>query len=195
MPRGRDFTSLATQAAGANDERKLGGISIDGASGAENRIIIDGVETTDTWSARPASSWSRTSCEELQIKSSGYSAEYGGSTGGVLNAHHEERQQRVARRGARLLVGGRARRRPRGRRCSSRRPTRAAPNTSRIPRTRYKQVEPGFTLGGPLVRDRLWVFAGYVPSFRPLDRTVTFRPTARRARFDRTSTGTTRPPT
>jgi hypothetical protein len=36
MPRERDFTSLATQATGANDERKLSGISIDGSSGAED---------------------------------------------------------------------------------------------------------------------------------------------------------------
>src|SRR5574341_1817340 len=49
MPRGRDFTSLATQAPGANDEREAGGISIDGSTGAENRVVIDGVETTDTW--------------------------------------------------------------------------------------------------------------------------------------------------
>ncbi len=32
MPKGRDFTSLVTQAPGANQETKLGGISIDGAS-------------------------------------------------------------------------------------------------------------------------------------------------------------------
>jgi len=31
------------QAPGANDERKAGGIAIDGSTGAENRVIIDGV--------------------------------------------------------------------------------------------------------------------------------------------------------
>ena len=47
-PRGRHFTSLATQAPGANDQRKLAGISIDGSSGAENRILIDGAEKRET---------------------------------------------------------------------------------------------------------------------------------------------------
>jgi len=46
LPKGRDFTTLVTQAAGANQESKLGGISIDGASAGENRFIIDGIETT-----------------------------------------------------------------------------------------------------------------------------------------------------
>ena len=47
LPHGRDFTTIVTQAAGANQESKLGGISIDGASAGENRFIIDGIETTD----------------------------------------------------------------------------------------------------------------------------------------------------
>ena len=47
LPKGRDFTTLVTQAPGANQEDKLGGLSIDGASAGENRFIIDGIETTD----------------------------------------------------------------------------------------------------------------------------------------------------
>ena len=42
------------------------------------------------------------------------------------------------------------------------------------PEDDYTQVEPGFTLGGPVVRDRAWFFAGYVPSLRSTDRTLTF---------------------
>src|SRR6476659_2570511 len=80
MPHGRDFTSLALQAPGATNERKLAGISVDGASGAENRIIIDGVETTDTWVGTPGQAVITDFVDELQVKSSGYSAEFGGST-------------------------------------------------------------------------------------------------------------------
>ena len=86
MPRGRDFTSLALQAPGAANERKLAGISVDGASGAENRIIVDGVETTNTWVGTPGQGVVTDFIDELQVKSSGYSAEFGGSTGAVLNA-------------------------------------------------------------------------------------------------------------
>ena len=34
-------------APGANDEARAGGLSIDGASGSENRYVIDGLDTTN----------------------------------------------------------------------------------------------------------------------------------------------------
>ena len=37
-------------------------------------------------------------------------------------------------------------------------------------------VDPGFTLGGPLVKDRLWVFLASEPDFNQLRRTVNFAP-------------------
>ena len=39
----------------------------------------------------------------------------------------------------------------------------------------YDQLEPGFTVGGPLARDRVWMFGGYVPSLRDTVRSVIFR--------------------
>jgi hypothetical protein len=42
LPKGRDFTSLVSEAPGANQEPKLGGISIDGSSASENRFVING---------------------------------------------------------------------------------------------------------------------------------------------------------
>lgn len=47
LPKGRDFTSVVTQAPGVSNEANLGGISVDGASGSENRFVIDGVDTTN----------------------------------------------------------------------------------------------------------------------------------------------------
>ena len=59
LPKGRDFTTLVSQAPGANQEPKLGGISIDGSSASENRFVVNGVETTNLLTgvsghARPA---------------------------------------------------------------------------------------------------------------------------------------------
>ncbi len=86
VPHGRDFTSLVTQAPGANQEAKLGGLSIDGASAAENRFIVDGIETTNLQSGLSGKNVISDFIEEVQVKSSGYTAEYGGAMGGVINA-------------------------------------------------------------------------------------------------------------
>ncbi len=85
LPKGRDFSTIVTQAPGANKEPRSGGISIDGSSASENRWIIDGAETTNINQGTSAKPLVTDFVEEVQVKSSGYNAEYGGSTGGVIN--------------------------------------------------------------------------------------------------------------
>src|SRR6476620_7698904 len=86
LPHGRDFTTLVTQAPGAHNEAKLGGLSIDGASAGENRFIVDGIETTNLRSGLSGKNLIADFVDEVQVKSSGYTAEYGGAMGGVINA-------------------------------------------------------------------------------------------------------------
>ncbi|HJR57760.1 MAG TPA: carboxypeptidase-like regulatory domain-containing protein, partial [Vicinamibacterales bacterium] len=69
LPKGRDFTTLVTQAPGANNESKLGGLSIDGASAGENRFIIDGIETTDLKTGVSGKNVIADFIEEVQVKS------------------------------------------------------------------------------------------------------------------------------
>ena len=64
LPKGRDFSSVVTQAPGANFEAKSNGITIDGATAGENRFIVDGVETTNPQSACRASACCWTSCRK-----------------------------------------------------------------------------------------------------------------------------------
>ncbi|HYN43439.1 MAG TPA: carboxypeptidase regulatory-like domain-containing protein, partial [Thermoanaerobaculia bacterium] len=85
LPKGRDFTTVVTQAPGVSNEANLGGISIDGASGAENVFVIDGINTTSIRTGQSAKGLITDFIEELQVKSSGYNAEFGGSMGGVIN--------------------------------------------------------------------------------------------------------------
>ncbi len=105
LPHGRDFTSLVTQAPGANSESKLGGLSIDGASAGENRYIIDGIETTDLQDG--------TSGKNLNVgprrRSPGQVERLHGGVwrrDGRRDQHgHEERQQRLSRDGGRAVPG------------------------------------------------------------------------------------------
>src|SRR5687767_9153227 len=86
IPRGRDFTDVVGQAAGAANESQAGGISINGSSGSENRFIIDGIDTTSPQVGTNSVPMRAEFMEEVQVKSAGYAAEFGGSTGGVINA-------------------------------------------------------------------------------------------------------------
>jgi hypothetical protein len=47
IPKGRDFSTIATSAPGIDNETRNYGIQIDGASGADNRYLINGVDTTN----------------------------------------------------------------------------------------------------------------------------------------------------
>ena len=109
--------------------------------------------------------------DEVQVKSAGYAAEYGGSTGGVINV--------VTKTGTNKLNGGVltsgktvAGAAPRGP-CSG--TTSPTPVSSTSARTRTKKpLDAGACLGGPIVRDRLWFYAGYQPWIRQTERTVNF---------------------
>jgi hypothetical protein len=176
MPKGRDFSSLVAQAPGANVEDQkfgTGNISIDGSSGSENRFIIDGAESTNLQSGISGKRLITDFVDEVQVKSSGYTAEYGGSTGGVINV--------VTKSGSNSFRGDV------GMYWSSDvldgdyRPTlRLSPTNSdaaeyvTYPKDSYNRLEPGFTLGGPIAKDKVWFFVGYNPSFRPYDRTAPF---------------------
>ena len=98
LPRGRDFTDVVAFSAGANVNIQGGGVMIDGASGLENRWVIDGIDTTDPEIGNSSVPMRAEFMEEVQVKSAGYMAEYGGSTGGVINA--------VTRSGRNMWHGG-----------------------------------------------------------------------------------------
>jgi hypothetical protein len=172
IPRGRDFTDVVVQAAGAADESQAGGIAIDGSSGSENRFVIDGIDTTSPQVGTSAVPMRAEFMEEIQVKSAGYAAEFGGSTGGVINA--------VTRSGTNEFHGNVLadfQQRSWG---GSERPllrdsltenTFVYLNPDKDDETR---IDPGFSLGGPILRDRLWFFGSYQPGIRSTSRTVDF---------------------
>jgi hypothetical protein len=163
LPKGRDFSTIVTQAPGANFEAKSNGISIDGATAGENRFIIDGIETTNPQSGIQGKRLVLDFVQEVQVKSSGYAAEFGGSTGGVINV--------ITRSGSNDFHGDAGiyfnNRAMNG---AERRTLRLLPTNNRaaeyvtLPEREERRVEPGVGIGGPVLRDRLWFFGSYVPS-------------------------------
>ena len=86
IPKGRDFAALVTSAPGITNEARNRGIQIDGASGADNRFVIDGVDTTNLLNGTSGKALPPDFVDTVQAKASGYAAEYRASLGGVISA-------------------------------------------------------------------------------------------------------------
>lgn len=176
LPRGRDFTSVVSQAAGAQQEAFAAGISIDGASGSENRFIIDGVDTTHPQDGISGQSLITDFVEEVQVKSAGYAAEYGGALGGVINA--------ITKTGGRDFAGqlltyyntsswtGEQRKIGYESNCGTPDDCLLKPN-----KDKFTRWEPGVSLGGPILQDSLWFFFAYQPSTLKTERTPVWNAT------------------
>ena len=171
LPKGRDFTSLVMMAPGANQESKLGGISIDGASAGENRYIIDGIETTNLRNGTSGKNLIADFVEEVQVKSSGYTAEFGGATGGVINA--------VTKSGTNEMHGSGIFNYQSSSLAGDSNPTLRRnlvdDNIAEYityPKDDESRVEPGFSLGGPIMTNRVWFFGAYLPVFETTTRSV-----------------------
>jgi outer membrane receptor protein involved in Fe transport len=172
LPHGRDFTSLVTQAPGANSESKLGGLSIDGASAGENRYIIDGIETTNLQSGTSGKNVIADFVEEVQVKSSGYTAEFGGATGGVINVITKSGTNDWHGNGLFNWEGssltGDNRKTLRTQLTNS-----LASEYITYPKDDRNRFEPGFAIGGPIMANRSWFFGAYQPAMTKITRDVT----------------------
>ena len=182
IPKGRNAINLATLAPGANNEPKGGGISIDGASGSENRYFIDGVDTTNIQNGTSAKPILSEFVDQVQVKSSGYQAEFGGATGGVINV--------ITRTGTNAFNGEFGTYFSGSDLNGDARPTlRLVSATNDFEyRTFAKDDEtvwePFMNVGGPIIRDRVWFFAGYTPQISETSRTVTFTSNGSTATFE-----------
>ena len=173
LPRGRDFTDVVGQAAGAANESQAGGISIDGASGSENRFVIDGIDTTSPQDGHQRGA----DASGLPRRSAG---QVGGLRRRVRRLHrrrhqrdHQERIEQLARRRAvRVPEAELGRRRavaPAGQ------PARATPSpTSTRPRTTRRASIRAATSAAGSSRIGSGSSAPISPVSASTERTVTF---------------------
>ena len=174
IPKGRDFTSVIAMSPGSNQEARAGGVSIGGASGAENRFIIDGIDTTNLQNGSSGKTVVTDFVSEVQVKTSGYNAEFPGATGGVVSA--------VTKSGSNVFHGSagtyftnndslRGKNRP---------TIRLKPTNTReaefvtTPLDKSPEWSPVYEIGGPALLDKVWFYAGYAPVRTYNKRTVTF---------------------
>jgi len=182
LPKGRDFISAVTLAAGATDENVGGGLSMDGASSSENMFFADGMDITNMYTGASNQNVYFEFIDEVQVKSSGYAAEYGGSMGGVINV--------LTRAGGNeysgellLYYNGSAtngtprpslRINPYDRGLAEYLEYGDDPWPAQYQEDNRHNYEFGFGLGGYVIKDRLWFFASYLPTYRKTSRDAHF---------------------
>ena len=202
IPKGRSFQSVIPFAPGARQEPMQGGtgsrdngFQIDGASDSENVYLIDGINTTNIQNGGVGKNFNTDFIQEVQIKTSSFEAEFGGALGGVINAvpkhgsnawhgefltylrtnalnANDPCASGITSAGFSTVCGLRLD------------PTKAGLNTTTrldgtpeyyVPnKDKRRIIEPGFQIGGPLLKDRLWMYASYIPYIDTITRTTTF---------------------
>jgi outer membrane receptor protein involved in Fe transport len=191
LPKTRSFQSLIPLAPGARGEPlqsgvttgAIGGYQIDGASDAENVYMVDGVNITQIQNGGVGKNFQMEFIEEVQVKTSSFEAEYGGALGGVINV--------VPKKGSNDWHGSlityyqtNALNANNLDRQLTTNPTLPSLNTTtRVDATpeyymankdQRTIIEPGYQIGGPFWKNKLWVFSSYIPSVDTTRRTTNF---------------------
>jgi hypothetical protein len=154
LPLARDVYAIASLVPGASSDPR--GIGFYGSTSAENRYVIEGLDTTGVRAGTVGKQLNFDFLQEVEIKTGGLPAEYGRLTGGLINA--------ITRSGGNDLRGDAFAFTEGGRLAARDRTLAGRPLDQR---SRALEVRPGaqadlgFDLGGFVLRDRLWYFLAY----------------------------------
>jgi Carboxypeptidase regulatory-like domain len=204
VPHGSSFQSVIQFAPSARNEPLMGnmttngsgsvspgngsngnafGYSIGGGSDSENSYLVEGQETANLIGGYSHTNVPFDFIQEVQLKTSGVEAEYGGSLGGTVNV--------IMKKGTNNWHGSVfLQYQSNAMNGSPTASSRYDPNsigtqseTVLIDPT-YQQYQPkkdkindffpGFTLGGPIFHNRLFFFAAFNPEFRAVERKVNY---------------------
>jgi len=152
LPTARNYSSIVQVAPGVSsdvnpengDQSK---ISIYGSSGAENSFYIDGVNTTNAEYGFQGKELNFEFIGEVDVKTGGYEAEYGRSTGGIINV--------ITKSGGNQFSGDVF-----GYYDNDSLQASARPVVAGTPGGFTKQ-DFGLDVGGYIVKDKLWFFGAY----------------------------------
>jgi hypothetical protein len=154
---GRTIQNIAELSPGLNDNTpNVGQLSIAGAMAYDNVFLLNGVDINDNLFGTANNLFIEDALDEIQVLTSGISAEYGRFSGGVINA--------VTKRGGNKFSG-------------SLRVDLTNPDWQDESKFEKERIAAGaagavphidktnkiyqFTLGGPIIKDKLWFFAAH----------------------------------
>lgn len=171
------------QSPGSGGNGQAFGYSVAGGADSENNYLVEGQETADAIGGFSHTNVPFDFVQEVQVKSSGVDAEWGGALGGVVNV--------IMKKGSNAYHGSvfgiferggwdgsaTAYNRYDPTYTTSTDASGAAyidPLTEQYQpkRDTLGDVMPGFTFGGPVLKDKLWFFTAFNPEFRDVERYV-----------------------
>jgi hypothetical protein len=188
LPKALSSYSLVNLAPGARAEKLQGAstalqgaFQINGASDSENVYAVEGMDSSAIMVGGIGVNPPFDFMQELQVKSGGFSAEYGGALGGVANV--VEKRGGNTWHGAGLVhfesdaLAGAPRPFQQFNPTIPPQPARRlfSPIEYYYPKSdSWTRTEPGFELGGYLRKDKVWIYGSYIPSLYRQTRTVNF---------------------
>jgi outer membrane receptor protein involved in Fe transport len=128
--------------------------SVGGASGPENNYILDGVTTTDPAYGGSGANLPFEFVQEVEVKTGAFGAEYGKATGGIFNVitksgSNEFRGDIFGYITTKGMVAE----------------VKNFSNSS-ASNNGFSEVDAGFDIGGPIMKDKLWFFGAFNPQRR-----------------------------
>jgi TonB dependent receptor/Carboxypeptidase regulatory-like domain/TonB-dependent Receptor Plug Domain len=153
LPSGRNYSSVAQVVPGVSSDANAtnpdqSSITVYGSSGAENAYYIDGVNTTGAEYGFQGKELNFEFIQAVDVKTGGYEAEYGRSTGGIVNV--------ITKSGGNEFHGDVF-----GYYDSDSLQAKADPVVSNTTSAGYTRKDYGLGLGGFILKDRLWFFGAY----------------------------------
>jgi hypothetical protein len=157
------------------------GYSIGGAADSESSYLVEGQDTENISGGYSKANVPMDFIQEVQIKTSGVSAEYGGALGGVINV--------IMKKGSNDFHGGLFTSYEGSAADSNQHaptlrydPTGTGETATQDPnyqiyvpkKDTYTYFQPGFYVGGPILKDKIWFFAGLAPMIQTTGRDVDF---------------------
>lgn len=151
LPVGRNYQALMGAAAGTIG---TGNANVHGALSSNNLFLFDGADVTDPTTGTFASNLNFEAIQEMTMYTAGVSAEYGRSTGAVVNV--------ITKSGGNDLSGS-AKWIGINDKWNDQNKTKNEVTGASLERTKFAHVNPtqNYTLGGPIWRDHAWFFGTY----------------------------------
>lgn len=163
LPINRSYVTMMQLAPQSSPSFYGDGTNIAGATGIENRYFIDGADATDVYRGISGTQLPYNFVREVEVRSGAYEAEYSSSLGGIVNAITYSGGNDMHGQVFGFFTNNRFSGSPRF-------------SVGKPPSGSFSEYDIGVSLGGPILRDKLWYYVAYNPKFQSEDVEVPGQP-------------------